>query len=216
VFEYDSIYEEIRKTKEKVNLGDRFQRHSSFIHFLLSKSKDRKWEHNLIMAKKEARDRQQEEAEFGKKDCYVTTRYMNKLEGNKHWLAEQQQKMEQEKNSIEELYEFSFSCANFTKKKSRLKFNVKCWNSPTERDFIRALSYKASKEQHKEEFKKTYQKEYISANKIINCEKDKARSTGVDKREEKLTELLPKSICPDEKVTTARARFLARKRERES
>ncbi|XP_007123635.1 nuclear speckle splicing regulatory protein 1 isoform X2 [Physeter macrocephalus] len=82
VYEYDSIYDEMKKKKEESNpkllLGK--DRKPKYIHNLLKAVEIRKKEQEKRMEKKIQREREMEKGEFDDKEAFVTSAYKKKLQ----------------------------------------------------------------------------------------------------------------------------------------
>ena len=81
VFEYDSIYDEMKNERESVAVKKVQQKVGpKYMNVLIKKAEERKKEQERRMERKIQKEREQEGDEFADKEAFVTSAYKEKLE----------------------------------------------------------------------------------------------------------------------------------------
>ncbi|GKY93627.1 hypothetical protein MPSEU_000330100 [Mayamaea pseudoterrestris] len=106
VYDYDGAYDDIhakrqRKHDEQESLrNDNASRQSRYTEQLLKTSRERKFQHEIIMERKIAKEQEAEsmQADFRDKDVFVTASYKRKLQERNLWLAQEKERDEKEES----------------------------------------------------------------------------------------------------------------------
>lgn len=102
IFDYDSHYDDVQKSRMKPKQEEKMQRESKYIAHLLHTAEERKREQEVLYEKRLAKEREAEDILFGDKEKFVTSAYKKKLEEAEKWKMEQKKKKEEEEREAVE------------------------------------------------------------------------------------------------------------------
>eukprot|EP00958_Prasinococcus_capsulatus_P012134 scaffold1206_cov388-Prasinococcus_capsulatus_cf.AAC.34 len=101
VFDYDGVYDEMKKEKEEPLKQQRIDRKPRYISQLLKKAKEREFEMDIIYERQVAKERAADEHLYGDKEQFVTSAYKQKLQEREQWMAEEKQReVEEQRNDV--------------------------------------------------------------------------------------------------------------------
>lgn len=105
-FDYDGVYDAIKRKKEKEEMivakGKQEQkRQPKYLPDIFKAAKLRKIENDIIFERKQRKEMEKEEGEFGDKLKFMTSAYKQKLIEEQRWLEEEKKREEaEEKNDV--------------------------------------------------------------------------------------------------------------------
>ncbi|XP_022731866.1 nuclear speckle splicing regulatory protein 1-like [Durio zibethinus] len=113
VFDYDGVYDEMKEKVVRPRAQDREERKPKYIHNLIKKAEQRKWEQEIVYERKLAKERSKEDHLYADKDKFVTSAYKKKLAEQAKWMEEERlRQLQEEKDDVtkkSDLSDFYFS-----------------------------------------------------------------------------------------------------------
>ncbi|KAK6235249.1 hypothetical protein SCA6_010586 [Theobroma cacao] len=101
VFDYDGVYDEMKEKVVRPRVQDREERQSKYIHNLIKKAEQRKWEQEIVYERKLVKERSKEDHLYADKDKFVTSAYKKKLAEQAKWMEEERlRQLREEKDDV--------------------------------------------------------------------------------------------------------------------
>ncbi|XVE59629.1 hypothetical protein DITRI_Ditri05aG0061400 [Diplodiscus trichospermus] len=101
VFDYDGVYDEMKEKVVRPRIQDREERKSKYIHNLIKKAEQRKWEQEIVYERKLVKERSKEDHLYADKDKFVTSAYKKKLAEQAKWMEEERlRQLREEKDDV--------------------------------------------------------------------------------------------------------------------
>ncbi|KAE8687254.1 codeine O-demethylase-like [Hibiscus syriacus] len=101
VFDYDGVYDEMKEKVVRPRLQDREERKPKYIHNLMKKAEQRKWEQEIVYERKLVKERSKEDHLYSDKDKFVTSAYKKKLAEQAKWMEEERlRQLREEKEDV--------------------------------------------------------------------------------------------------------------------
>ncbi|XWS73851.1 hypothetical protein CRYUN_Cryun02cG0164700 [Craigia yunnanensis] len=101
VFDYDGVYDEMKEKVVRPRVQDREERKSKYIHNLMKKAEQRKWEQEIVYERKLVKERNKEDHLYADKDKFVTSAYKKKLAEQAKWMEEERlRQLREEKDDV--------------------------------------------------------------------------------------------------------------------
>ncbi|KAG8488635.1 hypothetical protein CXB51_016580 [Gossypium anomalum] len=101
VFDYDGVYDEMKEEVVRPRAQDREERKPKYIHNLMKKAEQRKWEQEIVYERKLVKERSKEDHLYADKDKFVTSAYKRKLAEQAKWMEEERlRQLREEKEDV--------------------------------------------------------------------------------------------------------------------
>ncbi|KAK8697691.1 hypothetical protein V6N13_113830 [Hibiscus sabdariffa] len=101
VFDYDGVYDEMKEKVVRPRVQDREERKPKYIHNLMKKAEQRKWEQEIVYERKLVKERSKEDHLYADKDKFVTSAYKKKLAEQAKWMEEERlRQLREEKEDV--------------------------------------------------------------------------------------------------------------------
>ncbi|GMI89029.1 hypothetical protein like AT2G27285 [Hibiscus trionum] len=101
VFDYDGVYDEMKEKAVRPRVQDREERKPKYIHNLMKKAEQRKWEQEIVYERKLVKERSKEDHLYADKDKFVTSAYKKKLAEQAKWMEEERlRQLREEKDDV--------------------------------------------------------------------------------------------------------------------
>ncbi|MBA0639788.1 hypothetical protein Goklo_022799 [Gossypium klotzschianum] len=102
VFDYDGVYDAMKEEVVRPRAQDREERKQpKYIHNLMKKAEQRKWEQEIVYERKLVKERSKEDHLYADKDKFVTSAYKRKLAEQAKWMEEERlRQLREEKEDV--------------------------------------------------------------------------------------------------------------------
>ncbi|TYJ26496.1 hypothetical protein E1A91_A07G123500v1 [Gossypium mustelinum] len=101
VFDYDGVYDAMKEEVVRPRAQDREERKPKYIHNLMKKAEQRKWEQEIVYERKLVKERSKEDHLYADKDKFVTSAYKRKLAEQAKWMEEERlRQLREEKEDV--------------------------------------------------------------------------------------------------------------------